>query len=79
VQLITATAIKLPLTNADLTLSPLKLAELKSSLNAPSDAQLKTSPTAQNGLFPDAPTLQPSLEPGADRSFKDNALQELKD
>jgi hypothetical protein len=49
------------------------------SLNALSDALLKTSPTAQNGLLTDVPMLQPSLEPGADKSFKDNALQELKD
>jgi hypothetical protein len=74
-----ATATKLPSTDVDLTLSPLKLAETKSSPNVVSDAQLKTSPTALNMQLTDVPPSQPSLEPGADKSFKLNALKELKD
>jgi hypothetical protein len=77
--ILTATATKLRSTDVDLTLSPLKLAETKSSPNVVSDAQLKTSPTALNMQLTDVPPSQPSLEPGADKSSKDNALQELKD
>jgi hypothetical protein len=40
------------------------------------DAKLQKDQTALNGLSQDAPTLQPSLEPGADKSSLHNALQE---
>jgi hypothetical protein len=52
---------------------------MKSSPNVARDAQLKTSPTALNTQLTDVPPSQPSLEPGADKSFKLNALKELKD
>jgi hypothetical protein len=37
------------------------------------DAQLQQDLTVLNSLLTDAPPSQPSLEPGADRSFKLNA------
>jgi hypothetical protein len=46
------------------------------SLLAAVDAQLQKDPIVLNGLSQDALTLQPSLEPGADRSSLHNALQE---
>jgi hypothetical protein len=43
------------------------------------DILLKISPIALDMQLTNVPTLQLSLELGADRSFKLNALQELKD
>jgi hypothetical protein len=63
----------------DLTLSLLKLADKELSLNAVKDVQLKISPIVLDMQLTNAPTLQLSLELGADKSFKLNALQELKD
>jgi hypothetical protein len=68
-----------PFTNVDLTLSPQKLAETKSSLKFQSDALLKTFLIVKDGLFKDAQTSQPSLEHGAEQLLLDIALQELKD
>jgi hypothetical protein len=66
-------------TSVDLTLLLPRIAETESSPSALSDALLKTSLIALHGPSQDAPTSQPSLEPGAEPSLLDNALQEEKD